>query len=137
MEFTDTGLYRCVYGRHSDSISDETSAEIYVFVKSPDHLFLPRLDNENSLIIFGDEPFVIPCRVTDPTATVTLIYERDTVKTGKGHGVTFDPRIGFSVTGRGWDGLVACEGVADGQSDLHLFEVHLVGKGNLNLNQVN
>ncbi|XP_033631819.1 hemicentin-1-like [Asterias rubens] len=131
MEYTDTSLYRCVYGRDSDSISDETSAEIYVFVKSPDNLFLPLLDNENSLIIFGDEPFVIPCRVTDPSATVTLTYEQDTVRTGKRHGVTFDPRIGFSVTGRDWDGVVACEGVAEGQSHLQLFEVHLVDTKNL------
>ena len=97
----------------------------------PDNMFLPLLDNENFLMIFQDEPFIIPCRVTDPTAVVALTYEQDLVRIVEGNGVTFDPHFGFSVTSRDWDGVVACEGHVDDQSQLQLFEVHLVGEQNI------
>ena len=34
MEYQDTSLYRCVYSRHLDSISNETSTGVYIYVKS-------------------------------------------------------------------------------------------------------
>ncbi|XP_022091569.1 uncharacterized protein LOC110979807 [Acanthaster planci] len=121
--YTDTSLYRCVYGRHSNSITNETSSDVYIYVRSPGHIFLPLPNNENTVIIFRDEPFVIPCRVTDPVATVTLTYEQDAVKVG--NGVAYNPQSGFLVTGREWDGVVACKGNISERWQIQLFEVHL------------
>ncbi|XP_038063285.1 uncharacterized protein LOC119733977 isoform X2 [Patiria miniata] len=123
--YTDTSLYRCVYGRHSDSISNETASDVYIYVKSPSNIFLPLPNDENTVVIFREEPFVIPCRVTDPETTVMLTYEQDAVRVGVGNGVVYNPQGGFSVTSRDWDGVVACEGNVDDQWQIQLFEVHL------------
>ncbi|XP_075756655.1 platelet-derived growth factor receptor beta isoform X1 [Pelodiscus sinensis] len=68
----DTGEYACSYN-HSQKPMERKA--VYVFVPDPSLVFLPPGPEDSFIFIIGSSEATIPCRVTDPQATVTL-YEK-------------------------------------------------------------
>ncbi|XP_007550752.1 platelet-derived growth factor receptor alpha [Poecilia formosa] len=63
-----TGYYVCLYNDH---IAEETkSSSIYIYVLDPDSVFVPNYINH---VPVDQNEIEIPCRVSDPRATVTLV----------------------------------------------------------------
>uniref|UniRef100_A0A3P9Q3Y4 receptor protein-tyrosine kinase n=1 Tax=Poecilia reticulata TaxID=8081 RepID=A0A3P9Q3Y4_POERE len=63
-----TGYYVCLYNDH---IAEETkTSSIYIYVLDPDSVFVPNYINH---VPVDQNEIEIPCRVSDPSATVTLV----------------------------------------------------------------
>uniref|UniRef100_A0A3B5LUE4 Platelet-derived growth factor receptor-like protein n=1 Tax=Xiphophorus couchianus TaxID=32473 RepID=A0A3B5LUE4_9TELE len=63
-----TGYYVCLYNDHT---AEETkTSSIYVYVSDPDSLFVPNFINH---VPVDQNEIEIPCRVSDPSAIVTLV----------------------------------------------------------------
>ncbi|XP_070554743.1 vascular endothelial growth factor receptor 1-like [Ptychodera flava] len=94
--YLDTGEYLCKIKSITDGPSNQTSASIYVYVKSndTDHLLLP-LKSTNIGIVAG-LPFTIPCRVTDPSANVILRTRSERIRPD-GESVRLDKKKGFVI----------------------------------------
>ncbi|XP_017284260.1 platelet-derived growth factor receptor alpha [Kryptolebias marmoratus] len=67
----NTGSYTCFYTTNSTDDTEESS--IYVYVPDPDALFVPSLGSFMNLVLPDHEEMVIPCRVSNPHAHVTLV----------------------------------------------------------------
>uniref|UniRef100_A0A673AB97 Platelet-derived growth factor receptor alpha n=1 Tax=Sphaeramia orbicularis TaxID=375764 RepID=A0A673AB97_9TELE len=66
-----TGFYSCFYSRNSTEEIDDTS--IYIYVPDPDVPFVPSPVPFGNHVLSDHEEMEIQCRVSDPTANVTLI----------------------------------------------------------------
>ncbi|KAM8889495.1 platelet-derived growth factor receptor alpha [Synchiropus picturatus] len=67
-----TGFYRCLYSRNDTEESEDSS--IYIYVPDPDVPFVPSLTSPFANHVLSDhEEMEIQCRVTDPSAVVTLV----------------------------------------------------------------
>ncbi|MED6292932.1 hypothetical protein CHARACLAT_005637 [Characodon lateralis] len=63
-----TGYYSCLYG---SNITDETKrSSIYIYVPDPDTPYIPFFVNH---VLVDRNEIEIPCRVSDPSANVTLV----------------------------------------------------------------
>ncbi|XP_077983743.1 vascular endothelial growth factor receptor 1-like isoform X2 [Glandiceps talaboti] len=115
--YLDSGRYRCELKNSKDyQPENETTAEIYVFVKSgrSGELLLPA--ERLSYKIFADWSFTIPCRVSDPATSVTLRNGRGHV-TVDGDMVRYDPARGFIIRDGGipeYNGLCSCKANLNG-----------------------
>ncbi|XP_004084821.1 platelet-derived growth factor receptor alpha [Oryzias latipes] len=66
-----TGSYKCFYS--GSNTEDSKSQSIYVFVPDPDVPFVPSLMPFSNHVLSDHEEMEIQCRVSDPSANVTLI----------------------------------------------------------------
>ncbi|KAM8873655.1 platelet-derived growth factor receptor alpha isoform 2-T2 [Spinachia spinachia] len=66
-----TGYYTCYYSRNTTEETEDSS--IYVYVPDPDVPFLPSLVPFGNHILSDHEDMEIQCRVSDPSANVTLV----------------------------------------------------------------
>ncbi|XP_071504273.1 vascular endothelial growth factor receptor 1-like [Diadema antillarum] len=96
--YQDTGLYQCIYSRQSGRVSNESKAEVYTYVssESQERFFVDKSIYWSKVI--AGYPFTIPCAVTDPKINVSLLASEENISE-EGFGITFDPRMGFSIPG--------------------------------------
>ncbi|XP_034036396.1 platelet-derived growth factor receptor alpha [Thalassophryne amazonica] len=66
-----TGFYTCFYSSNSTEDTEESS--IYVYVPDPDVPFVPSLVPFGNHVLSNHEEMEIQCRVSDPSANVTLV----------------------------------------------------------------
>lgn len=67
-----TGYYRCFYSRNFTDDFEESSS-IYIYVPDPEVPFVPSPVPFSNHVLSGSEEMEIQCRVSDPSANVTLI----------------------------------------------------------------
>ncbi|XP_024114871.1 platelet-derived growth factor receptor alpha [Oryzias melastigma] len=70
-EALHTGSYKCFYS--GSNAEDSKIRSIYVFVPDPDVPFLSSLEPFSNHVLSDHEEMEIECRVSDPSANVTLI----------------------------------------------------------------
>uniref|UniRef100_A0A8C2ZSN5 Platelet-derived growth factor receptor alpha n=1 Tax=Cyclopterus lumpus TaxID=8103 RepID=A0A8C2ZSN5_CYCLU len=68
---THTGYYSCFYARNATEDTEDSS--IYVYVPDPDVPFVPSLVPFGNHVLSDHEDMEIQCRVSDPSANVTLV----------------------------------------------------------------
>uniref|UniRef100_A0A8D0D4Q9 receptor protein-tyrosine kinase n=1 Tax=Sander lucioperca TaxID=283035 RepID=A0A8D0D4Q9_SANLU len=66
-----TGYYACSYSHNTTEDIDDSS--IYIYVPDPDVLFVPSLVPFGNHVLSDHEEMEIQCRVSDPSANVTLV----------------------------------------------------------------
>uniref|UniRef100_A0A1A7WSD4 Platelet-derived growth factor receptor-like protein n=1 Tax=Iconisemion striatum TaxID=60296 RepID=A0A1A7WSD4_9TELE len=95
----DTGSYRCWVivcdGAECQRDQDRTYTS-YIYFPDKDHLFVPSAIHFQIVYLRPDRPAVVPCRVTEPQAEVSLHREVPPEEiTANTTQVTFDPTRGF------------------------------------------
>ncbi|TRY94941.1 hypothetical protein DNTS_013092 [Danionella cerebrum] len=102
-----TGEYVCYY----DSINSTEETSIYIYVPDPQTPFVPSMMTpfENHVMTSHDQ-MEIPCRVTDPSTSVSLIH----VETGQVVPSVYDSRKGFVGLFSG--GTYVCRALVDGNT---------------------
>ncbi|XP_055021037.1 platelet-derived growth factor receptor alpha [Boleophthalmus pectinirostris] len=66
-----TGYYSCYYSSNSTDSMDDSA--IYVYVPDPEVPFIPSLLSFSNHVLSGPDEMVVQCRVSDPSANVTLV----------------------------------------------------------------
>ncbi|KAG7513222.1 hypothetical protein JOB18_002009 [Solea senegalensis] len=66
-----TGYYSCFYSKNATGELEDSS--IYIYVPDPDVAFVPWLGAFSNHVLSDHEEMEIQCRVSDPSANVTLI----------------------------------------------------------------
>ncbi|XP_078509707.1 platelet-derived growth factor receptor beta [Lissotriton helveticus] len=104
----DSGRYTCFYNHSQDEEHREADV-VYIFVPDPTVWFLPNEDNEEFIFQTSTSESILPCRVTNPEAHVSL-HER----TKESHiSVIYDRQLGFR--GHFEDTVYLCKAEYDGQ----------------------
>lgn len=101
----DTGLYSCwviLCDGAECSKDTERSYSSYIYFTDKDNLFVPSPIHVELVYLRQDRPAVVPCRVTDPRARVSLHREvpPEEISTN-GTGVSYDPTRGFVLESPG------------------------------------
>lgn len=116
----DTGLYSCwviLCDGTECSKDTERSYSSYLYFSDKDNLFVPSPIHIELVYLRPDRPAVVPCRVTDPQARVSLHREvpPEEISTN-GTGVSYDPTRGFIVDSPGPDlqGVFYCRAQSRG-----------------------
>ncbi|XP_028315590.1 platelet-derived growth factor receptor-like protein [Gouania willdenowi] len=95
----DTGLYSCwvILCDGSECEKDREKTYVtYIYFTDKDNLFVPSAIYFEIVYLRPDRPAVVPCRVTDPKAKVSLHREVPPEEIPSNETlVTFDPRKGF------------------------------------------
>ncbi|KAM4748764.1 platelet-derived growth factor receptor beta [Rhinophrynus dorsalis] len=86
----NTGQYSCLYN-YSVHEMDPEKKSVYIFVPDPSVWFLPNKQNEEFIFMTSNTEHVIPCRVTNPNATVTLHEMKGDIEIP----FTYDNKKGF------------------------------------------
>lgn len=103
-----TGLYSCYYS--SNITEDMEDSSIYVYVPDPDVPFVPsRVPFGNHVTSLDHDEMEIPCRVTDPSANVSLV----SVDTQQPVSSVYDSKRG--ALGYFAGGTYVCKAVINGQ----------------------
>ncbi|KAL4635447.1 platelet-derived growth factor receptor alpha [Arapaima gigas] len=69
---THTGFYTCFYLQANDTADSLQKSTIYVYVPDPQVPFIPSMGSFSTHILTNPDGMEIQCRVSDPTANVTL-----------------------------------------------------------------
>ncbi|XP_026796479.1 vascular endothelial growth factor receptor 3 isoform X3 [Pangasianodon hypophthalmus] len=94
----DTGYYRCFYQDIKAVIDGTTAASLYVFVRDPDHPFIKRNDNmETIFITTSDTHIEVPCLVSDPELNVTLFSLEQPTVPFESKEITWNSKRGWTV----------------------------------------
>ncbi|XP_072288509.1 platelet-derived growth factor receptor-like protein [Eucyclogobius newberryi] len=101
----DTGLYSCgviLCDGKECSKDPDRSYSSYVYFTDKDNLFVPSPIHFELVYLRPDRPAVVPCRVTDPQARVSLHREVPAQQIAtNGTAVTYDPARGFVLESPG------------------------------------
>lgn len=116
----DTGLYSCsviVCDGTECSNDPDRSYSSYVYFTDKDNIFVPSPIHFEIVYLRPDRAVVVPCRVTDPQATVSLHREVPPEEIpANGTLVTYDPTKGFVLQNPGSElqGVFYCKAVTKG-----------------------
>nr|XP_019592053.1 PREDICTED: vascular endothelial growth factor receptor 1 [Rhinolophus sinicus] len=112
-----TGFYSCKYLSMPASKKKKTESTIYIFINDAGRPFLEMHSDIPEIIYMAEgRELVIPCRVTSPNVTVTLIkFPHDTL-IPDGKRITWDSRKGFIISNATYKeiGLLTCETTVNG-----------------------
>ncbi|XP_076134312.1 platelet-derived growth factor receptor alpha isoform X2 [Alosa pseudoharengus] len=114
---TNTGDYFCAYKGINQTEEGEGSA-IYIYVPDPEVPFVPSMDPSYIHVMTDHEEMEIPCRVSDPTANVSLVN----VEKQQELPAEYDSKRGF--IGFFNAGTYVCRALVNGQE--HLSEEYIV-----------
>ncbi|XP_029442931.1 platelet-derived growth factor receptor-like protein [Rhinatrema bivittatum] len=122
----DTGEYSC-WAQLCDGYvckKDESkTGSTYIFFADKGELFVPSPSYFEIVYMYPDKPAIIPCRVTIPSAKVTLHREfpAEEIKTD-GSGLTYDVKKGFVYHFPSADhkGVVYCRAEAQGAPQISI-----------------
>ncbi|XP_031136066.1 platelet-derived growth factor receptor-like protein [Sander lucioperca] len=116
----DTGPYSCWVivcdGTECERDHDRTYVS-YIYFTDKDNLFVPSAIHFEIVYLRPDRPAVVPCRVTDPQAKVSLHREVPPEEiTANRTQVTYDPTKGFVLQNPSQEhqGVFYCKGVTKG-----------------------
>ncbi|KAM3612948.1 uncharacterized protein V6R79_017755 [Siganus canaliculatus] len=116
----DTGLYSCWVivcdGTECDK-DHERSYESYIYFADKDNLFVPSAIHFEIVYLRPDRPTVVPCRVTDSQASVSLHREVPAEEIPANSTLlTYDPTKGFILQNPGpeYQGVFYCKAVTRG-----------------------
>ncbi|XP_074529892.1 platelet-derived growth factor receptor-like protein [Halichoeres trimaculatus] len=116
----DTGPYSCwvIVCDGTECEKDNDRAHVsYIYFTDKDNLFVPSAIHFEIVYLRPDRPAVVPCRVTDPQATVSLHREVPPEEIpSNGTLVTYDPTKGFLLQSPSLElqGVFYCKAVAKG-----------------------
>ncbi|XP_046394494.1 vascular endothelial growth factor receptor 1-like [Ischnura elegans] len=101
----DTGWYSCSGTDQRQQLAKPTSSDIYVYVSENNALFVP--DGRAIVRALVGKDAVIPCRVNNPQARVTLTHNFQPFP----YPAQYDPKKGFQLrnVNISYFGLLACE----------------------------
>uniref|UniRef100_M4A5T9 receptor protein-tyrosine kinase n=1 Tax=Xiphophorus maculatus TaxID=8083 RepID=M4A5T9_XIPMA len=126
-----TGLYRCRY-RHQT----QKQRSVYVYVTDSRQPFVEHTDMSPAVLYMKvREPLVIPCSVTNPNITTTLVKVSH-LSIQDQRNVLWNSRKGFTIQTPNFSyiGLFHCEAVIDGvkhNSRVNITEVYLNTSGSV------
>lgn len=109
-----TGDYTCYY----DNGNQTDEANIYIYVPDPDVPFVPSLVSFGNHVLTSHDEMEVPCRVSDPSANVTLVHE-ETQQPVPAH---YDSKRGF--LGIFPAGTYVCRAIVNGEE--HESEEYIV-----------
>ena len=99
-------------------------------IADPRKLFLNKPNNTHYYFtIYEEEPFIIPCRVSDPEAPVRLIINQE--EAGPELGAIYDPKVGFRVQSSSRGGMLACVAYSEARYTQQYFIASFEGKFSL------
>uniref|UniRef100_A0A672LSR4 Platelet-derived growth factor receptor alpha n=1 Tax=Sinocyclocheilus grahami TaxID=75366 RepID=A0A672LSR4_SINGR len=101
-----TGKYICYY----DSSNNTEETSIYIYVPDPETPFVPSMTPFENHVLTSHEEMEIPCRVTDPSASVSLIH----IETSQVLPSVYDSKRGF--IGLFSAGTYVCRALTNGQT---------------------
>ncbi|KAB5539700.1 hypothetical protein PHYPO_G00092030 [Pangasianodon hypophthalmus] len=113
-EATHTGEYTCLY--KNENQTEESS--IYIFVPDPNIPFVAPPLPFGHHVLKSPEEMEVPCRVSDPSAQVTLFH----VETQQAVPATYDSKKGF--LGNFTPGTYVCQALVNGEE--HESEEYIV-----------
>ena len=79
-----------------------------------------------SLHVLENEPFVVPCPVSDLEVPVRLLQGE--VDVGEQLGAVFDPKVGFKLQPNEYHGLVSCSAYSGDSHTEQIFLLFYEGK---------
>uniref|UniRef100_A0A3B3VYZ9 receptor protein-tyrosine kinase n=1 Tax=Poecilia latipinna TaxID=48699 RepID=A0A3B3VYZ9_9TELE len=126
-----TGLYRCRY-RHQT----QKQQSLYVYVTDSRQPFVEHTDMSPAVLYMKvREPLLIPCRVTNPNITATLVKVSH-LSIQDQRNILWNSRKGFTIQTPNFSyiGLFHCEAVVDGvkhNSRVNITEVYLNTSGSV------
>uniref|UniRef100_A0A8C1IHP6 Platelet-derived growth factor receptor alpha n=1 Tax=Cyprinus carpio TaxID=7962 RepID=A0A8C1IHP6_CYPCA len=100
-----TGEYICYY----DSSNNTEETSIYIYVPDPETPFVPSMSPFENHVLTSHDEMEIPCRVTDPSTTVSLIH----IETNQVLSSVYDSKRGF--IGFFGAGTYVCRALINGQ----------------------
>ncbi|KAM9850407.1 platelet-derived growth factor receptor-like protein [Aulostomus maculatus] len=113
----DTGSYRCWVilcdGRECEKDQEQAYVS-YIYFKDKDNLFVPSAIHFELVYLRPDRPTIVPCRVTDPQAKVSLHREVPPEEIPANETLlTYDPTKGFVLNkpSLGYQGVFYCKAV--------------------------
>ncbi|KAJ8397518.1 hypothetical protein AAFF_G00437940 [Aldrovandia affinis] len=113
-----TGFYTCYYSSPNATEEDLEGSSIYVYVPDPDVPFVPSMIPYSNHVLTNQEEMEIQCRVTDPSANVTLL-NADTQRPVPSHYDSKRGALGFFNSG-----TYVCRASLHGQ--VHLSQEYIV-----------
>ncbi|KAM4544345.1 vascular endothelial growth factor receptor 1 [Fundulus diaphanus] len=118
-----TGLYRCRY-RHRT----QQQRSVYVYVTDSQQPFVEQPDMSPAVLYMKvREPLVIPCRVTNPNITTTLVKYYSRPLSQDQRNIVWNSKQGFTIQAPNFSyiGLLHCEAVVDGvKHNSRIYFVH-------------
>ncbi|XP_014822635.1 PREDICTED: vascular endothelial growth factor receptor 1-like isoform X1 [Poecilia mexicana] len=127
-----TGLYRCRY-RHQT----QKQQSLYVYVTDSRQPFVEHTDMSPAVLYMKvREPLLIPCRVTNPNITATLVKYYSRPLSQDQRNIFWNSRKGFTIQTPNFSyiGLFHCEAVVDGVK--HNSRVYFVHRTVSNITEV-
>uniref|UniRef100_A0A3B4VLT7 Platelet-derived growth factor receptor alpha n=1 Tax=Seriola dumerili TaxID=41447 RepID=A0A3B4VLT7_SERDU len=118
-EAMHTGYYTCFYSKNTTEEAEDS--RIYIYVPDPDNPFVPSPVPFGNHVLFGHEEMEIHCRVSDPSANVTLIN----VDTQQPVPSVYDSKRG--ALGVFTSGTYICKALINGEE--HYSEEYIVHGG--------
>uniref|UniRef100_A0A3B4X6Q6 Platelet-derived growth factor receptor alpha n=1 Tax=Seriola lalandi dorsalis TaxID=1841481 RepID=A0A3B4X6Q6_SERLL len=115
-EAMHTGYYTCFYSKNTTEEAEDS--RIYIYVPDPDNPFVPSPVPFGNHVLFGHEEMEIHCRVSDPSANVTLIN----VDTQQPVPSVYDSKRG--ALGVFTSGTYICKAIINGEE--HYSEEYIV-----------
>ncbi|XP_016143980.1 platelet-derived growth factor receptor alpha [Sinocyclocheilus grahami] len=100
-----TGEYICYY----DSSNNTEETSIYIYVPDPESPFVPSMAPFENHVLTSHDEMEIPCRVTDPSASVSLSH----IETNQVLSSVYDSKRGF--IGLFSAGTYVCRALINGQ----------------------
>ncbi|KAG9330015.1 hypothetical protein JZ751_027623 [Albula glossodonta] len=113
-----TGFYTCYYASSNSTEDELEESSIYVYVPDPNVPFVPSVIPYANHVLSDQEEMEIQCRVTDPSANVTLLN----IDTQRVVPSLYDSKRG--AVGFFSSGTYVCRAVLSGQE--HLSEEYIV-----------
>ncbi|KAM7369918.1 hypothetical protein PAMP_011206 [Pampus punctatissimus] len=107
-----TGKFRCRY-RHQH----QKQASVYVYVTDSQQPFVEHPDMSTDVLYMKkDQPLVVPCRVTHPNITTTLVKHPNQSLTPDPRNIIWNSKKGFTIRATGFEyiGLLFCQTITDG-----------------------
>ncbi|XP_016427418.1 platelet-derived growth factor receptor alpha-like [Sinocyclocheilus rhinocerous] len=101
-----TGKYICYY----DSSNNTEETSIYIYVPDPETPFVPSMTPFENHVLTTHDEMEIPCRVTDPSASISLIH----IETSQVLPSVYDSKRGF--IGLFSAGTYVCRALTNGQT---------------------
>ncbi|KAF7668857.1 hypothetical protein LDENG_00279670 [Lucifuga dentata] len=117
-----TGLFRCRY-RHRT----RRQTSVYVYVTDSRRPFVELRGKSPDVLYMREKPLVIPCRVTHPNITATLVKFPDYKLTADQRNIIWNSRQGFTIRSPTffYIGLFFCQATTDGAAQSsHIYFVH-------------
>ncbi|KAM4606155.1 vascular endothelial growth factor receptor 1 [Polymixia lowei] len=124
-----TGLFRCRYRHHTKPGKQQNrQTKLYVYITDSRRPFVEvRGRSPDVLYMKERQPLVIPCRVTHPNVTVSLVKFPDHKLTSDQQNIVWNSKQGFTIRSPTYFyiGIFSCQTTIDGVThSSHIYFIH-------------